>query len=104
MSEKIEKNAQETEKISLQNVLAHNTSAYVTEIDDPEEIGDVLLTGATGFLGIHVLKYLLDHTKKMVYCLILPGKERICKKDDGSAGRQAFPWKPPFPCRSFFCL
>ena len=80
MSEKIEKNAQETEKIPLQNVLAHNTSAYVTEIDDPEEIGDVLLTGATGFLGIHVLKYLLDHTKKMVYCLILPGNDTAEKQ------------------------
>ena len=80
MSEKIEKSAAETEKILLKNALAHNTSEYVSEIGEPEDIGDVLLTGATGFLGVHVLKYLLDHTKKMVYCPVLPGNDTAEKQ------------------------
>lgn len=36
-----------------------------------ESLGNVLLTGATGFLGIHVLKKLIDLTDKTVYCLLL---------------------------------
>ena len=52
------------------NVLEHNVPEFVHEIGEPVETGDILITGATGFLGIHVLKYLLDHTMKMIYCLI----------------------------------
>lgn len=33
-------------------------------------LGDVLLTGATGYLGIHVLKYLLESTSSTVYALV----------------------------------
>ena len=35
-----------------------------------KEDGDVLLTGATGFLGIHVLKEILKQTEKKIYCLV----------------------------------
>ena len=34
------------------------------------DIGNVLLTGSTGFLGIHILSYLLEKTTNKVYCLI----------------------------------
>lgn len=34
----------------------------------------VLLTGATGFLGAHVLRELLDHTDTVVYCLVRSGR------------------------------
>ena len=33
-------------------------------------VGDVLLTGATGFLGIHVLKELIDSCTGKIYCLV----------------------------------
>ena len=33
-------------------------------------IGDILLTGATGFLGIHILKDFLEHYPGKVYCLM----------------------------------
>lgn len=33
-------------------------------------IKNVLLTGATGYLGIHLLYHLIQHTDSMVYCLI----------------------------------
>ncbi|MBQ9871836.1 MAG: SDR family oxidoreductase [Eubacterium sp.] len=94
MSEKIEKNVretggekpdsgkngQETGDAAIRNALAHNISEYVTEIGEPEDTGDILLTGATGFLGIHVLRYLMDHTKKMVYCLVQKGNDTAEKQ------------------------
>lgn len=80
MSDKIEKSVAETEKAEVKNALVHNTPEYVTEINDPDDLGDVLLTGATGFLGIHVLRYLLDHTKNMIYCLIRPGNDTAEKQ------------------------
>ena len=39
-----------------------------------EEVGDILLTGATGFLGIHVLKAFLDSYEGTVYALVRKGK------------------------------
>ena len=35
-------------------------------------LGDVLLCGATGYLGIHVLRYLLESTDATVYALVRP--------------------------------
>jgi len=35
-----------------------------------QDIGNVLLTGATGFLGAHILAELLDNTQNTVYCLV----------------------------------
>ncbi len=37
-------------------------------------LGNVLLTGITGFLGIHILKYLLDTTEDKIYLLARPRK------------------------------
>ena len=38
-----------------------------------EALGDILLTGATGFLGIHVLKAFLDSQEGTVYALVRKG-------------------------------
>lgn len=35
-----------------------------------QDIGNVLLTGATGFLGIHILQALLSQEKGKIYCLL----------------------------------
>ena len=40
--------------------LAKNKIEYVDEIFKEKDLGVVLLTGATGFLGIHILKELID--------------------------------------------
>ena len=37
-----------------------------------DDLGNVLLTGATGFLGIHVLKELLESESNTIYCFIRP--------------------------------
>ena len=35
-------------------------------------LGDVLLCGATGYLGVHILRYLLESTDATVYALVRP--------------------------------
>ena len=49
-----------------------NSMEHVDEISF-REVGDVILTGATGFLGIHVLKACLDNSDRKVYCLMRKG-------------------------------
>ena len=39
-----------------------------------EPLGDVLLTGALGFLGVHVLRELIDRNEGRVVCLVRRGK------------------------------
>ena len=51
--------------------------ATPTELFDgfrKHSLGDVLLCGATGYLGVHVLRYLLESTDATVYALIRPKK------------------------------
>lgn len=58
---------------SVKEALKHNV---VSEVDDTSitKYGDVLLTGPTGFLGIHVLRYLIENTDKKIYCFIRKGR------------------------------
>ncbi len=51
------------------SALKYNTVDYVNEITSGE-IGDVLLTGVTGFLGSHILKELIENTSGNVICLV----------------------------------
>ena len=45
------------------------------------DIGNIILTGATGFLGAHILNYLLTKTEKKVYCLVRKNsKSQVEKK------------------------
>ena len=50
----------------IDHLLAKNTLGEITE----KPLGDILLTGATGFLGIHVLREFLDNYPGKVYCLM----------------------------------
>lgn len=49
--------------------LRYNTAQFVDEVVYTD-LGNVMLTGATGFLGIHVLMELIKHTDYAVYCLV----------------------------------
>lgn len=49
--------------------LFYNVPQFVDEVAYTD-IGNVLLTGATGFLGVHVLREIIAHTDAAVYCLV----------------------------------
>ncbi len=58
---------------ALEQVLGRNSVEYVDEIH-PAKTGNILLTGANGFLGAHILKHLIDHGNQVIYCLLRKGK------------------------------
>lgn len=69
------------EKEPLHEVLKYNCTTYVKEIKS-QDIGNVLVVGATGFLGIHVVKTLLEEGCDRIYCLVrkkknISAKERL---------------------------
>ena len=53
----------------INNLLNKNNEFNMTNITN-KKIDGVLLTGATGFLGIHILANLLDNTDAKIYCLL----------------------------------
>ncbi len=55
-----EEKAVEESKDNKYAALNKNTIEYVDDIHKERDLGVVLLTGATGFLGIHILKELID--------------------------------------------
>ena len=54
---------------NIETVLAKNTVDSFLK-GEKQIIGDVILTGATGFLGIHILYELLKNYNDTVYCLL----------------------------------
>ena len=67
------KNDSSNDTEEVKKALSNNIIANVDKVKT-SEFGDVVLTGATGFLGIHVLKYLIDNTDKKIYCFLRKGK------------------------------
>ena len=54
---------------AINNLLQKNTMATF-HAGERQTLGNVLLTGATGYLGIHVLRELIDSDAKNIYCLV----------------------------------
>ena len=66
----------------INNLLKKNNLESFTNGEIADSLGDVLLTGATGFLGIHVLKELLKSEEGDIYCFVrshgdLSGQDRL---------------------------
>ncbi len=59
----------ETDFTAVNAVLAKNR-AEIKYIPDRTEVGNILLAGATGYLGIHILADYLDNDKGIAYCLV----------------------------------
>lgn len=68
-----------SDALSIQNADVENLGDIKTDINfefdnnfsnEKIAINNILLTGATGFLGIHILHDLLNHTNANIYCLI----------------------------------
>ncbi len=64
---------------ALEQVLSHNVVEHVDEIA-PSALGNVLLTGANGFLGAHILKNMIDNEDNVIYCLMRKGKASTLEK------------------------
>ena len=54
---------------AINNLLQKNTLNSFRN-GERQELGNVLLTGATGYLGIHILRELIDSDAKNIYCLV----------------------------------
>ncbi len=70
---------EDKEEISLKS-LSHNIVKEVNDIEENYEVNQILLTGATGFLGIHLLKELLDQKMKVIALIrggSIPSRERL---------------------------
>lgn len=81
-SEKIEDsfdNLADYDYRNIGNILSKNTVDSFLK-GEKQIIGDVILTGATGFLGIHILYELLNNYNGNVYC-ILRGKDDTSAKE-----------------------
>ncbi len=64
---------------SIGRILSRNTPEYADEVR-PSAVGNVLLTGATGFLGAHILKTLVETTDNTIYCLLRRGSALSAEK------------------------
>ena len=58
---------------AINELLALNAMEHVDEISS-RPIGNVILTGATGFLGIHVLHAFLEQTDGKIFCFMRRGR------------------------------
>ena len=54
---------------AINNLLQRNTLSSFRK-GDRQVLGNVLLTGATGYLGIHILRELIDSDAENIYCLV----------------------------------
>ena len=54
---------------AINNLLQRNTLNAFRK-GERQPLGNVLITGATGYLGIHILRELIDADVKNIYCLI----------------------------------
>ncbi|MCQ2176957.1 MAG: amino acid adenylation domain-containing protein [Bacteroidales bacterium] len=63
----------EGDDFEYKDELKYNTIEYA-HLVQRKPVGDVLLTGAVGFLGIHILKELLDRNEGRIICLVRKGE------------------------------
>ena len=54
---------------AINKILAENTLEAFRD-NERQSLGNVLLTGATGYLGIHILKELIESDAENIYCLV----------------------------------
>ena len=66
----------------INDLLKKNTLESILDGEIQDSLGNILLTGATGFLGIHVVREILENETGEVYCFIrgnkvLSGEDRL---------------------------
>ena len=68
-AETVDREITEFDYTAINNILQAN-SLETFKAGERQDLGNVLLTGATGYLGIHVLKELIDSDAKTITCLV----------------------------------
>ena len=64
---------------AINNALAANTLTAFRN-GERHALGNVLLTGATGYLGIHILRQLIDSDAPNIYCLVRGKSEEAAER------------------------
>ena len=64
---------------TLSRILQKNVMDHIGEVSRVP-LKDIILTGATGFLGVHVLREFLENYEGKVYCLMRRGQYDSCEK------------------------
>ncbi len=64
---------------AIEELLKQNTQ-QAFQNGEKQKLGNVLLTGATGFLGIHILKEFLENEDGMIYCFMRSGRQSSLEK------------------------
>ena len=54
---------------AINNLLQRNTLGFF-RMGERQSLGNILITGATGYLGIHILRELIDSDAPNIYCLV----------------------------------
>ena len=54
---------------AINNLLHRNTLGFF-RAGERQSLGDVLITGSTGYLGIHILRELIDSDARNIYCMV----------------------------------
>ena len=73
-------------------LLADQLSLLKRQYEPVQSVRSVLLTGATGFLGAHLLNELLLSGFAPVYCLVRGGQERLSKRLEYYFGQEWLNW------------
>ncbi|MBR5298470.1 MAG: AMP-binding protein, partial [Parabacteroides sp.] len=64
---------------NINNLLKNNTLQAFRQ-GDYQILGNVLLTGSTGYLGIHILKELIESDVQQIYCLVRDKSEKTAQR------------------------
>ena len=63
---------------AIDNILQYNTMEHIDEFT-AAPLGNIILTGPVGFLGIHILKEFLTSQQGKAYCLLRKGRSTDCE-------------------------
>lgn len=66
----ISKKAEKYDFSKINELLEVNSPSSLENLSGINNIGNIVLTGSTGFLGAHILSYILENTNLKVYCLL----------------------------------
>ena len=74
----VNRSAADYDYSKINRMLEQNTAAHLEEVAR-RPLGDIILTGATGFLGSHILHEFLEQYEGRVWCLTRKGSYDSCE-------------------------